>query len=53
MKNTYSWYLYLYKRLEMRTYVDVVDKGVTVVKNTVGFGNHIIIKMNTHFIKQE
>ena len=37
----------------MRTYVAAIDKGVTVVKKIVGVGRHIIIKMNTHFIKQE
>ena len=52
-ENTYSWCSDLYKRLEMRTYIDVIDKGVTVVNNTVGVGRHIIIKINKNFVKKD
>ena len=37
----------------MLTYVDAINKGVTVKKKTVGVGRQIIIKMNTHFIKHD
>ena len=37
----------------MRTYIDVIDKGVTVVNNTVGVGRHIIIKINKNFVKKD
>ena len=53
VKNTYSWYSYLYKWLEMRTYVSAIYKGVAVVKRTVGVGRQIIIKMNADFFKQD
>ena len=53
MKNTNSWYSDLYKRLEISTYISVIEKGLTVVKKTVGVGSQIIIKINTHFIKQD
>ena len=53
MKHSYSWYLDLYKRLEVRTCVGAIVKGVTVVKKKVGVGRQVIIKINTHFIKQD
>ena len=37
----------------MCNHVAAIDKGVTVVKKIVGIGRRIIIKMNTHFIKQD
>ena len=37
----------------MSTYISAIEKGVIVVKKRVGVGHHIIIKMNTYFIKQD
>ena len=48
----YNWYSDLYKQLKILTYVYEIDKRVTVVKETVGVGRHIILKMNSHLIKQ-
>ena len=37
----------------MSTYSYAIEKKVIVVKKKVGVGHQIIIKMNTHFIKQD
>ena len=49
---SYSWHLDLYKQLNINTYVAAFNNGVTIVKETVGVGRHIILKMNSHLIKQ-
>ena len=36
----------------MHTYVAAIYKEVTVVKDTVGVGRHIVFKMNSNLIKQ-
>eukprot|EP00957_Ditylum_brightwellii_P034818 2638408-Ditylum_brightwellii.AAC.1 len=47
-----TWYSDFYKRLVMQTYVAAIDKGLPVVKKTVGVGQSIITEMNKHLIIQ-
>ena len=37
----------------MSTYSYAIEKKVIVVKKKVGVGRQVIIKINTHFIKQD
>ena len=39
--------------MEIHTYVSAIDKGATIVKETVGVGRQIVFKMNSHIIKQD
>eukprot|EP00957_Ditylum_brightwellii_P125232 9546526-Ditylum_brightwellii.AAC.1 len=45
------WFSELYQRLQMRTYVKAISKGLAVVKKTVPVGCKVVIVMNKHFIK--
>ena len=49
---SYSCYFDPYKQLKIHTYVAVIEKGVIIVKEKVGVGCQIIIKTNSHLIKQ-
>eukprot|EP00957_Ditylum_brightwellii_P186195 14174240-Ditylum_brightwellii.AAC.1 len=50
-KRTNTWYSELYQRLQMHTFVEVVSKGLAVMKKTVSMGCKVVIAVNKYLTK--